>query len=78
MPDLFASVLTGSLTLSTYLLCIGAAFVCGVIVAAASSFRTHMSKSFLVTLILLPPVVTTVIMMVNGTVGTGIAVAGAF
>lgn len=78
MPDLFASVLTGSLTLSIYLLCICSAFVCGIICAAASSFRAHMSKSFVVTLILLPPVVTTVIMMVNGNVGTGIAVAGAF
>lgn len=78
MTNLFASVLAGSFTLSSYLLCIAAAFVCGIIAAAASSFRSRISKSFAITLILLPPVVATVIMMVNGNVGTGIAVAGAF
>ncbi|MBO5023799.1 MAG: DUF4956 domain-containing protein [Clostridia bacterium] len=78
MPDLFTSVIVGSLTLSSYLYCVAVSFLCGIICAAASSFRSHISKSFLATLVLLPPVVATVIMMVNGNVGTGIAVAGAF
>lgn len=41
-------------------------------------YRTRYTKSFVATLALLPAVVCVVIMMVNGNVGTGVAVAGAF
>lgn len=41
-------------------------------------YRTRYTKSFVVTLALLPAVVCVVIMLVNGNVGTGVAVAGAF
>ncbi len=41
-------------------------------------YRSRYTKSFVVTLALLPAVVCVVIMMVNGNVGTGVAVAGAF
>ena len=78
MPDLFASVSNGTLTLNTYLICTACAFICGIIAALAASFRSNISKSFLISLILLPTIVQTVIIMVNGNVGTGIAVAGAF
>lgn len=78
MDKLFASVLTGGITLPIYLTCTGVAFLCGVIVALAASYKNRITKSFLISLILLPPIVETVILMVNGNVGTGIAVAGAF
>ena len=64
--------------LTAYLLSAGFALLCGAVAAFTASFRTHISKSFLVSLVILPVIVQTVIMMVNGTVGTGIAVAGAF
>lgn len=48
------------------------------IFAAMYMYRTRYTKSFVVTLALLPAVVCVVIMMVNGNVGTGVAVAGAF
>jgi hypothetical protein len=41
-------------------------------------FRSRYTKSFVITLATLPAVVCVVIMMVNGNVGTGVAVAGAF
>ncbi len=75
---MFDSVYTGEITLSVYLLCTGVALLCGLITAPAAAFRTHATKSFITTLILLPAIVETVILMVNGNVGTGIAVAGAF
>ncbi len=78
MPEFFQSVLVGAITVDVYLICTLAAFGCGILAALAASFRTHITKSFLVTLVLLPPIVATVIFMVNGNVGTGIAVAGAF
>ena len=79
MPEIFNTILTlQGFTLSTYLICMACAFVCGIVVAFAATFRSRSSKSFFLTLILLPAVVQTVITMVNGNVGTGIAVAGAF
>lgn len=41
-------------------------------------YRSRYTKSFIITLAILPAVVCVVIMMVNGNVGTGVAVAGAF
>ena len=77
MLALFEPIQTTN-TLTAYLLGAGFAFLCGVIAALTASFRTHISKSFLISLVILPVIVQTVIMMVNGNVGTGIAVAGAF
>lgn len=78
MSSIFESVLTGTVTLPTYLLCLLAALICGIISAFAASFKSYSSKSFIVSLILLPMIVETVIIMVNGNVGTGVAVMGAF
>lgn len=78
MPDLFSSISTGTVTASFYMIATAISLLCGLIAAFAASYRTHVSKSFLITLILLPTIVETVIIMVNGNVGTGIAVAGAF
>ena len=79
MLDLFDTILiSADIDILTYLLCLASAGACGVLSALAASFRTHTSKSFLTSLILLPMIVCTVIAMVNGNVGTGIAVMGAF
>ncbi|MBE5809387.1 MAG: DUF4956 domain-containing protein [Clostridiales bacterium] len=79
MYELFDTILVGSdISIGTYLICLLAAGLCGVVTALAAAFRNHASKSFLSSLILLPMIVCTVIAMVNGNVGTGIAVMGAF
>lgn len=61
-----------------FLQCLGGAFVCGLISALTACVKNRASRSFLVSLAVLPMIVTTVILMVNGSVGTGIAVMGAF
>ncbi len=79
MLDIFDTILiSADIDILTYLLCLASAGACGMLSALAASFRTHASKSFLTSLILLPMIVCTVIAMVNGNVGTGIAVMGAF
>ena len=78
MLSIFSSVLIGSFSVGLYLLCLLVAGVCGVITALAMSRESSASRSFLISLVVLPIIVTTVILMVNGNVGTGIAVAGAF
>lgn len=75
---LFDSALTSVISVTDFLLCIACALVIGLILAAGYMYRTRYTKSFIVTLILLPSVVCVVIMMVNGNVGAGVAVAGAF
>ncbi len=78
MPSIFDSVITAEVTVKTFLICLGCSFLCGVIAALGAGIRSRTSKSFLASLILLPMIVYTVITMVNGNIGTGVAVMGAF
>ncbi len=75
---IFDTEMSSVIALSDFLICIGVSFVIGLILAGAYMFRTRYTKSFVVTLAMLPAIVCVVIMMVNGNVGTGVAVAGAF
>lgn len=75
---LFDSDFSVVISVSDFLLCIGCSLLLGLIMALCYMYRTRYTKSFVVTLALLPAVVCIVIMMVNGNVGTGVAVAGAF
>ena len=75
---LFDSDLTSVISVIDFLLCLGFSLVLGLVMAFAYMYRTQYTKSFVVTLALLPAVVCVVILLVNGNVGTGVAVAGAF
>ncbi len=75
---LFDSELVAVIDPKHFLLCIGVSLVVGLILSLSYMFRTRYTKSFVITLSLLPAVVCVVIMMVNGNVGTGVAVAGTF
>ena len=75
---IFDTTLTNVINVSDFLLCVAVSIVIGIIFAAVFSFKANSSKSFLITLALLPATVCVVIMMVNGNIGTGVAVAGAF
>ena len=48
----------------------------GAVLAAVHTYRNQYSRSFILTLVLLPVMVQTVIMLVNGNLGTGVAVMG--
>ncbi|MBR2615595.1 MAG: DUF4956 domain-containing protein [Clostridia bacterium] len=78
MQTIFQSVLTGGFDLTVFFMTLGVSLLCGVLCALAASFRAPVTKSFLISLVLLPMIVNTVILMVNGNVGTGVAVMGAF
>lgn len=75
---LFDTEMTSVIPVSDFLICVGCSLVIGLILAFAYMVRTRYTKSFVATLAMLPAVVCVVIMMVNGNVGTGVAVAGAF
>lgn len=55
-----------------------AAMALGVLTALVSSYKCRHSGSFMLTIAVLPAAVTLVIFLVNGNIGAGVAVAGAF
>lgn len=75
---LFDSNMTQVISVTDFLLCMGVSLALGLVMAFAYMYHARYTKSFVVTLALLPAVVCVVIMLVNGNVGTGVAVAGAF
>lgn len=75
---LFDTSTASVIAVTDFLLCLGCALAIGLIIAFGYMYRSRYTKSFIVTLALLPAVVCVVIMMVNGNVGAGVAVAGAF
>ncbi len=82
--SVFSSILattdsgTSSLTPSTFLICSVASLALGVVIALVYMFKNKASKSFVVTIALLPFIVQMVIALVNGNIGAGIAVMGVF
>lgn len=75
---LFDSTLTQVIAPYDFMICVVSALVVGLILAFSYMINSRYSKSFVATIALLPALVCVVIMMVNGNVGTGVAVAGSF
>ncbi len=74
----FESVLNDGMTLPAVAICTGVSLAVGVFIAVVYRLKARASKNMVVTLIMLPAIVQAVIMMVNGNIGTGVAVMGAF
>ena len=77
---MFDTIIPASgLDAATSLICTGTSLALGILAAVLYGLGTkRYSKSLVITLIVLPALVQTVIMMVNGSVGAGLAVMGAF
>ena len=77
---MFTALYSGSssLTLPIFLILIASALVLGLVYALLYRATEHCSRSFALTLSLLPAVVAVVILMVSGSIGAGVAVAGTF
>ena len=79
LNSIFSSILSnGTFTGTGFVAATISAFVCGLIIAFSYMVRGSSSKSFITTLVLLPAIVELVIILVNGNIGAGVAVAGAF
>lgn len=68
----------GELSLSGLLICTAASLGLGLGCALLSLYKSRASQSYALTLAILPALVQMVIMLVNGNIGAGVAVAGAF
>ena len=79
LNNIFSTIITGdNLTGSGFIVSTVMSLACGLIIALSYMYKNKYSKSFATTLVLLPAIVELVIMLVNGNIGAGIAVAGAF
>lgn len=82
LDNIFDSIFTasgsGAITASGFLACLGTSLGLGLVLTLAYMHRSRCTKSFAVTMAMIPSVVCIVIMMVNGNIGAGVAVAGAF
>ena len=75
---MFNSVIASPMSFTAFLICEFSALVLGFLAALVFTRGEHHSGAYAQTLVLLPPVVALVIMMVNGNIGAGLAVAGTF
>ena len=75
---LFDSSAAAVISPGTFLLCVACSLVLGLLLAAAYMYHSRYTRSFVATVAMLPAVVCVVIMMVNGNIGAGVAVAGVF
>lgn len=77
LKSLFNST-SSSVELWAILVCTLVSIILGVIVAYTHKKTSKYSKNFLITLAILPVLVQTVLIMVNGNLGTSVAIVGAF
>lgn len=76
--ELFKTIFTGTFTVGQFIIAIVASLVLGLLVSLYYIYKSQHTKSLALSLILIPAIEAVVIMMVNGSLGAGIAVAGSF
>ena len=75
---MFASIYTSAVTPQQFFLMAGTALLSGFVYAWIMSFRIRSTKRFFTVAALIPFVVAAVITFVNGNIGAGVAIGGAF
>ena len=76
---IFGSIITnGTITGASFLIATVCSLAIGLFIAFMYTIKSSYSRSYIITLALLPAIVQMVIMLVNGNIGAGVAVAGAF
>lgn len=75
---IFTNLLIEGFTFNSFMFCTLTSIVLGLIIALVSKVKSHFSPGFSMTVGILPLIVQVVIMLVNGNIGVGVAVAGAF
>lgn len=77
---MFTSILneTATLSITDALICMTSSVILGLVVALTHTLTKKYTKNFITVLVLLPLLVQVVIMMVNGNLGTSVAILGAF
>ena len=69
---------TATISMGQAAICIGVGIVLGIIISLTHKATTKSNQNFLLTIAVLPVLVQVVILLINGNLGTSLAVAGAF
>ena len=67
-----------TITLTQIAICVLTSLICGMLISFLYRITTRTTKSFATTIAILPLIVMAVILLVNGNLGVGVAVAGSF
>ena len=78
LSGIFDTQAAAAVNLAQFGIATGVSLLLGLAVALTYMRGTRYTRSYVITLALLPTIICVIIMMVNGSIGTGIAVAGAF
>lgn len=79
LDQIFQSIIKFDIDAKSFLVCTAVSLILGALVALSYMFKgNHYTSSFVITLAILPAIVQAVIMLVNGNLGTGVAVMGTF
>lgn len=78
LNSILSNASSATVAMEEFFVCAAASLVLGAVLAWIHTYKNRVSKNFTLTLVLLPIMVQTVIMLVNGNLGTGVAVMGAF
>lgn len=76
--SIFNNTAVQSFTLPQFILCVLCGLLVGALIGTFYASRNEHTESFISTIFLIPSVVAIIIIGVNGNIGTGVAVAGAF
>lgn len=75
---MFSSIIGTSITIENFMICLITSFILGFVVSIIHMKTSRSNKNFVSTLAILPMLVTMVIFLVNGNLGTSVAIVGAF
>ncbi len=78
LENITGTVIDGTPSLETVLLCTVCSILFGIASAGVYMFKNRYSKGLAVTLALIPATVQIIIMLTSGNIGAGVATAGAF
>ena len=78
MLDSVFSSISSSVNIIDIILCFSVSIISGLLIAFTYKITSKYNKNFLITLSILPLLISTIIIMVNGNLGTSVAVLGAF
>lgn len=72
------SIIESTITIQEFLICTAASIILGLMSSLLCRYKNQTTQSFLITIAMLPAIVQLIILLVNGNIGAGVAVAGAF
>lgn len=78
MENFFNSIFSGTLQVGPFFLMVGVSLAVGILYSYLVSFKVKSSPRFYIITAILPTIIAMIIALVNGNIGTGIAIAGAF